>query len=157
MVYDLLRNDEECYRYINYGIEGTDYIITENGKLDYPEGYDSSKDGLGANFWCGRNDDLELTNVTWWDGMDDMISGYDAFAYDYPYESLIIDKSKIEAPMAAMASVLAEYVPQLAWGKYEDPEAAIDEMREKLEAAGYNEVKAAIQADMDAYKASIGQ
>lgn len=157
MVYDLLRNDEECYRLINYGIEGTDYIVTDDGKLDYPEGWDESTDALGSNFWCGRNDDLELSNVSWWDGMDDMIADYDKIAYDYPYESLIVDKNKIEAPMAAMASVLAEYLPQLAWGKYDDPKAAVDEMREKLKAAGYDEVKASIQEDMDVYKSSIGK
>lgn len=157
MVYDLLRNDEECYRLINYGIEGTDYIVTDDGKLDHPEGWDKSTDDLGANFWCGRNDDLELADVNWWDGTDDMIAAYDKIAYDYPYESLIIDKNKIEAQMAAMASVLAEYVPQLAWGKYDDPRAAIDEMREKLKAAGYDEVKASIQEDMDVYKSSIGK
>lgn len=89
--------------------------------------------------------------------MDDMIAGYDKIAYDYPYESLIVDKNKIEAQMAAMASVLSEYVPQLAWGKYDDPKAAVDEMREKLKAAGYDEVKASIQEDMDVYKSSIGK
>lgn len=152
MVYDLLRNDEECYRLINYGIEGTDYIVTDDGKLGYPEGYDTSTDALGSNFWCGRNDDQELTNESWWDGTDDMIAAYDEIAYDYPYEALIVDKTSIEAEMAAMANVLSEYLPQLYWGKYEDPKAAIDEMREKLMAAGYEDVKASIQADMDAYK-----
>lgn len=157
MVYDLLRNDEECYRLINYGIEGTDYLVTDDGKLDRPEGWDKSKDDLAANFWCGRNDDLELTDVNFWDGMDGMIADYDKFAYDYPYESLIVDKNKIEAQMAAMASVLGEYVPQLAWGKYDDPKAAIDEMRQKLKDAGYDEVKASIQADMDLYKTALGE
>ncbi|MDO5337450.1 MAG: ABC transporter substrate-binding protein [Eubacteriales bacterium] len=154
MVYDLLRNDEECYRLINYGIEGTDYIVTEDGKLDYPEGYDSSTDALGANFWCGRNDDLELENSFNWEGTDDMIANYDSFAFEYPYEDLIVDKTSIEAEQAAMANVLAEYLPQLYWGKFDDPHAAIDEMREKLIAAGYEDVKASIQADMDAYVAS---
>ena len=151
MVYDLLRNDEECYRLINYGIEGVDYIITEDGKLDYPEGYDSSTDALGSNFWCGRNDDLELVNSFTWEGADDMIANYDSFAFDYPYEDLIVDKTAIEAEQAAMANVLAEYLPQLYWGKFEDPHAAIDEMRQKLLDAGYEDVKASIQADMDAY------
>ena len=37
MVYDLLRNDEACYRLINYGIEGVSYEIDENGWLVEPE------------------------------------------------------------------------------------------------------------------------
>lgn len=154
MVYDLLRNDEECYRLLNYGIEGTDYIVTDDGKLDYPEGWDRSKDALDSNFWCGRNDDLELENKFWWDGWKGMVEEYNSFAYEYPFENLIIDKNKIEAQQAAFANILSEYIPQLAYGKYEDPRAKIDEMREKLKAAGYDEVKASIQADMDAFKAA---
>lgn len=152
MVYDLLRNDEECYRYINYGVEGTDYIVTEDGKLDYPEGWDEATDKVDANFWCGRNDDLELQNVSWWDGTQDMIDNYDKIAYDYEFENLIIDKNAIETQQAAIANVLSEYLPQLGYGKYDDPHKAIDEMREKIKAAGYEEVKASIQKDIDAFR-----
>ena len=44
MVYDLLRNDEECYRLLNYGIEGEDYIVTEDGQAGQTDGFDSSTD-----------------------------------------------------------------------------------------------------------------
>ena len=40
-VYDLMRNDEEDYTLLNFGIEGTDYVMTDDGKLDRPEGYDA--------------------------------------------------------------------------------------------------------------------
>lgn len=157
MVYDLLRNDEECYRYINYGIEGVDYVLGEDGKFSYPEGYDQSTDALDANFWCGRNDDLELQNASWWDGTKDMIESLNSVAYEYEFENLIIDKNAIEVQQAAMAQVLSEYIPQLSWGKYEDPAAAIDEMREKLKAAGYDDVKASIQQNMDDFLAANGK
>lgn len=153
MVYDLLRNDKECYRLMNYGIEGVDYIVTEDGKLARPEGYDSSTDALESNFWLGRNDDLELQDSTWWEGTQDMIKEYNSYAIDYPYASFVVDKTNIEVAQAAIANVLSEYIPQLAYGKYADPKAAIDEMRKKLKDAGYDEVKADLQAQMDAYKA----
>lgn len=152
MVYDLLRNDKECYDLINYGIEGTDYVLTAEGKIDRPEGWDQSVDSLGANFWCGRNDDLELEDVTWWSEWKDMVAEYNTFAYENPYEAVIIDKTSIEAQQAAMANVLSEYMPQLCAGKYEDPHAAIDEMREKLKAAGYEELKEVIQKNLEQYK-----
>ncbi len=157
MVYDLLRNDEQCYRLINYGIEGTDYIITDDGKLAYPDGYDSSTDALGADYWCGRNDDLELVNSFNWSGQTDMIANLNKIAYDYEYENLIINKDKIDTAQAAIASVLSEYIPQLAWGKFDDPKAKIDEMRAKIKAAGYDDVKASIQADLDAFKQAQGK
>ena len=157
MVYDLLRNDETCYRLINYGIEGVDYTITSDGKLDHPEGWDKSKDSLDSNYWCGRNDDLELQDVQWWDGTKGMIDMYNTFAYDNPYTGLVVDKNSVEAEMSAMASVLSEYIPQLAYGKYPDPKKAVDEMREKLKEAGYDKVKESIQQNMDTYKAALGK
>ena len=83
--------------------------------------------------------------------MDQMIANYNKIAYDYELENLIIDKTSIETQQAALANVLSEYIPQLGFGKYEDPRKAIDEMREKLKAAGYDEVKASIQKNMDAF------
>lgn len=149
MVYDIIRNDEAAYRLLNYGIEGVDYIVTEEGKLGRPEGWDPSLDGLGSNFWAGRMDELELENEENWDGTADFIAYLDSFAYDYEYENLIVDKTYIEAQQAAIANVLSEYMPQLSAGKFENPREAVDEMREKIMSAGYEEVKAAIQADMD--------
>lgn len=157
MVYDLIRNDEEIYRLYNYGIEGVDYIVTADGKLDRPEGWDKSKDSLDTNYWCGRNDDLELNDVTWWSGKDDMIANYKTYEISYPYGKLIIDTSKIETQIAAMADVCGNYIPSIAFGKVEDPAAAVAAFREELKAAGYQEVFDEVQSQLSAYKASEGK
>lgn len=149
MVYDLLRNDEECYRLINYGIEGTDYVIDDDGKLSHPDGYDSSTDALGANFWCGRNDDLELKDSTAWDGTWDLYNELDENAYDYPFEALAFDVDSISATQANIGAVLSEYIPQLAFGKFDDTHAAVDEMIDKINAAGYEDAKASLQSNVD--------
>jgi ABC-type glycerol-3-phosphate transport system substrate-binding protein len=157
MVYDLLRNDETCYRYINYGIEGTDYIITADHKLAYSEGWDQSTDKLDSNFWCGRNDDLELENSFNWSGTKEMIENLNKIAYTYEFENLILNKHEVEAEQAAIANVLSEYLPQLAYGKYDNPREAIDEMRRKIKDAGYDKVKSEFQKDMDEYKKETGK
>jgi putative aldouronate transport system substrate-binding protein len=151
-VYDMLRNDEESYRLINYGIEGTDYVITDDGKLGYPEGYDSSTDSLGSNFWAGRMDEFELDRVTDAPNKQEIYDGLDAVAEDYPYSTLLINKDAIDPTLSAMSSVLTQYVPQLALGKFDDPAAAIAEMRQALKDAGYEDARASIQADLDAWK-----
>ncbi|GAA4783614.1 MULTISPECIES: extracellular solute-binding protein [Microbacterium] len=150
-VYDLIRNDEEDYRLLNYGIEGTDYIVTDEGELDYPEGYDSSTDSLGSNFWAGRMDEYELPKVTDAENKQEIYDALDAVAEDYPYSTLRVNKDAIDPTLAAMGAVLSEYIPQLQYGKFDDPEAAIDEMRQKLLDAGYEDALASIQADLDAW------
>ncbi|MDI6943185.1 ABC transporter substrate-binding protein [Microbacterium barkeri] len=150
-VYDMLRNDEESYRLINYGIEGTDYVITDDGKLDNPEGYDPSTDALGANFWAGRMDEYELPRVTDAENKQELYDQLDAEAKDYPYSTLLFNKDAIDPTLAAMGAVFSEYIPQLQYGKFDDPEAAIEEMRQKLRDAGYEDALASVQADMDAW------
>lgn len=157
MVYDLLRNDEECYRLLNYGIEGEDYLVTEDNKLDRPEGWDMSVDALDSNFWMGRNDDLELQDVTWWDGTQDFWNELSSFAYQYPFENLILDTKAIESKQAAIANVLSKYMPQIVYGQADDPVAIVDEMRVELKAAGYDEVRESLQKDLDEFVEENGE
>ncbi|GAB2617083.1 hypothetical protein GCM10027067_31210 [Pseudactinotalea suaedae] len=155
-MYELIRNDEECYRLLNFGIEGTDYIVTDDGFLDFPEGYDSSTDSLGANFWGGRMDEFELPRVTDAPNKQELFDQLDADAKDYPYSTLLINKDPIDPILAAMGSVFSEYIPQLQYGKFADPEAAIAEMRQKLLDAGYEDALASVQADLDAWAQNQG-
>ena len=53
--------------------------------------------------------------------------------------------------VAAMGAVLSEYIPQLNYGKFDDPAKAIKEMRQKLKDAGYEDVRASLQKDVDAW------
>jgi ABC-type glycerol-3-phosphate transport system substrate-binding protein len=150
-VYDLLRNDEDDYRLINYGIEGVDYVIEDDGKLGYPEGYDSSTDGLGANFWAGRMDEFELTRVTDAPNKEEIYEDLGKVAREYPYSTLIINLDAIDPTLAAISGVLSEYIPQLQYGKFADPAAAIAEMRQKLKDVGFEDAMASVQADLDAW------
>jgi len=155
-VYDLIRNDKEDYMLFNYGIEGVDYTINADGVLERPAGWDSSTMSLGTDFWWGRNDAFEPKLATQAPNKDAIIAELDKTAKDYPYSTLIFNKSAIDPTLAAIASVLSEYIPQLAYGKYDDPAAAIAEMRQKLKDAGYEDARASIQADMDAWVTARG-
>ena len=57
----------------------------------------------------------------------------------------------IDPTLAAMGAVLSEYIPQLQYGKFDDPAAAIEEMRQKLTDAGYEDARDSLQADIDAW------
>lgn len=154
MMYDLIRFDEKVYRLINYGIEGTDYIITDDGKLGRPEGYDDTKDGLGINFWYGRNDDLEIPNSGTYSGWKEIFDEYDKVANDYALEKFVFDQSNVSTQMSAITDVCNTYIPQIAWGKNSDPEKTVQEFRDALKNAGIEDVLQEIQTQLDALKAS---
>ena len=80
-----------------------------------------------------------------------VVGALDKVARDYPYSTLIIDKSSIDPTLAAMGAVLSEYIPQLNYGKFDDPAKAIKEMRQKLKDAGYEDVRASLQKDVDVW------
>ncbi|WP_203567718.1 DUF3502 domain-containing protein [Aestuariimicrobium ganziense] len=154
-VYELIRNDEECYHLINYGIEGSDYIL-KDGKRARPEGWDPSKDGLGANFWGGRMDNLEIPDETTPPKRDEWFKELEGMSTDYPYSTLVLNKDAINSSLASMGSVLSKYIPQLQYGKFADPEKAITDMRAELKQAGYDDVKTALQTDMDTWAKEKG-
>ena len=157
MVYDLIRNDEECYRLFNYGIEGTNYIVTADGKLDRPEGYDKDTMEYPGFFWWGRNDSLELTNATWYTGKDQIYADFNSYAIDYPYSQLVFNTDDIAPTMANLSEIYTSYVTAIAFGKAGDPEQAVADFRKAMNDAGYEDVKAVIQAQLTEHKAYLGK
>ena len=78
MVYDLLRNDPEIYRLMQYGIEGEMYSLDENGYIVRPEGFNDSTDGVSLNWWWGRRDELELRSADRdWEAIDALYAKYE--------------------------------------------------------------------------------
>lgn len=148
-VYDLIRNDKTDYDLLNFGIEGTDYVLAADGKIDYPKGYDSSKDALGTDFWGGRMDEFEPGKVTDAPNKAEIYKSLDTVAKVYPFSTLRVKKDQIDPTLTAIAGVLSEYIPQLEFGKEKDPAAMIAEMRKKLRDAGFEDAMKSIQSDLD--------
>ncbi len=64
MVYDLLRNDAECYDLFNYGQKGVQWDVNDEGLRIVPESYNPDTESITTNFWWGRNDLLEIRDAT---------------------------------------------------------------------------------------------
>lgn len=155
MAYDLIRNDEQIYHLINYGIEGVQYEM-KDGKRDLPAGYDDAKDSFSANFWGGRVDKFEIPSVTTWDQLEEtLFAEYDKIKKPYPYGQFVFDKTPVEAELTAITQVSSELGPAITYGKAGDPAQAVEQLRSKLKTAGYDKVLAEMQRQMDEYKKLI--
>ncbi|MEO3946569.1 DUF3502 domain-containing protein [Gorillibacterium sp. CAU 1737] len=152
MAYDLIRNNEQIYHLINYGMEGVQYEI-KDGKRVLPEGYNETNDAFYSDFWGGRMDKFEIPSVTVWDKIGDVYAQYDKIKKPYLYGQFVFDKTNVEAELTAISQVSSELGPAIAYGKAGDPVKAVDEFRAKLKTAGYDKVKAELQKQLDAYKA----
>ena len=147
MVYDILRNDEECYRLLNYGIEGVQYVINDEGMLAKPSGYNAEKDGIVTNFWWGRRDEYEIKDSSFaWDDYEALLKNYDYIAKDYPWDGVSFARPEINDKIQGITKVCDKYVPLIAYGQYDvTPEEEVRLFREELKAAGIEEVTEELQ------------
>ena len=154
-VYDLLRNDKECYCLFNYGIEGRQYELTIDGYRRKPAGYSEDKDGIVTDFWWGRNDDLEIRDSRGaWDKFDEICAVYDKVKLDYPYGQIVWDVDAINSELSNISDVWSNYMGRICYGKMDDPEAYVAEFRDALRKAGIEKVIASLQAQLDAFNAT---
>ena len=152
MVYDLIRNDPECYRLFNYGVEGVSYEITEDGMRKTPDGYNSATDGISVNYWWGRNDDLEIKDATMnWDAIEKLYKEYDSIKIDYPYGQFVPNVDDIQSKIDNINDIHTTYMKQIAFGKYKGTaEEIVAEYQDALKKAGIDDVTAELQAQFDA-------
>lgn len=153
MVYDLLRNDPDCYKLLCYGIQGVSWDLDESGLRILPEGYNQDTDNINGttNYWWGRNDDLEIRDASRnWDEIDKLYDEYDKIKIEYPYGQFVADVDLIQSQINNINEIHTNYMKQIAFGKYTGTaEDIVAEYQAALEAAGINEVTAELQRQFD--------
>lgn len=154
MVYDLLRNDPECYKLFCYGLEGVSYEITDDGLRTTPASYNQDTDNINGttNYWWGRNDDLEIKDASRdWDKIDALYAEYDKIKIEYPYGQFVADVDNIRSQISNINEINTNYMKQIAFGKYNgSAEDIVAEYQAALKAAGIDEVTAELQRQFDA-------
>ena len=151
MVYDLLRNDPEIYRLMQYGIEGDMYTLDEEGYIVRPEGWNDSTMGVSMNWWWGRRDELELRSSDRdWDVIDALYAQYDAVKINYPYGRVVFELSNIQMYLDNLSNVYNTYMPRIVFGLVDDPAAFVAEFRQQMQDAGIEIVMEEVQRQINA-------
>lgn len=153
MVYDILRNDPECYRLLRYGIEGVQYELSGGGMLQKPSGYNADRDSIVTNFWWGRRDVLEIPDSSYaWDDYYKLIDEYEHVAIDYPWDGIAFATPKIKDDVEKILEICNEYIPEISYAQYEGtPEEEVAEFRKKLKDAGFENVTRELQLILNTY------
>lgn len=150
-ILELIRTDQEFYETFVFGIKGTNWDVDDEGYKKEPDGYDKATTEYYSDWWGGRMDEFELKSRDEWPGIYDMWADLDTKVQPFPYGNFVIDRTNIEAELTALGQVTETYGPAIDFGKTPDVEAAIEDYRNALKAAGYDKVLAELQAQMDAY------
>ncbi len=153
MVYDLIRNDPDCYRLFNYGIQGVSWDLNDEGMRITPEGYNSDTDNINGitNYWWGRNDDLEIRDAQKnWDAIDKLYAEYDSLKIDYPYGQFVPDVENIKGNIENINTIYEKYMKQISYGKYSGTaEDIVAQFQAELKAAGIDDVTAELQKQIN--------
>ena len=151
MVYDLLRNDAECYDLINYGQKGVQWDVNDEGLRTVPESYNSDTESITTNFWWGRNDLLEIRDATKdWDKIDVMYKELEDASIGYPYGKFVANVDDIQSYINNIGEVNTNYMKQIASGKYTGTaEEIVAEYQQALKDAGMDIVIEELQKQLN--------
>ena len=141
-----LYTNAELQTILNYGVEGADYVVNEEGFLTYPE---DTTDIYHPNVAAFMQNEF-ITPV--WEGNEATIWEDTKAMNDNATRSLAMgfsfDRTNVSAEYTALNNVYEEYRYQIEYG-FVEPEAGIAEMVEKMEAAGLEKYIAEKQSQLN--------
>ena len=124
---ELTYTDKEIANLIIWGIEGRDYVMTEDGHAAYPDGPDASKDSYESLDWeLEQNQNADVS----------------------PAMGFSFDSSKYTTQYTAVRNVLSQYLPGIFCGSV-DPNTEIPKMIDALNAAGYQDILSGKQEQLN--------
>lgn len=152
---NLMYTDADLVNLMTYGIEREDYVKHEDGRIGYPEGKDittvgynqaSMLWGMGNEFiahvWETNPADIWGQTKAW------NKTGVVSEAFGFVFNSNPVANEK-----ASVQNVYNQYTMSLECGIV-DPDTILDEMVEKLNAAGLDKIIAEKQRQLDAWAAA---
>ena len=153
MVLNLMYSDEELYQLMQYGIEGVNYTLDEDGRRlpQDLEQYPESDYQFFSNLWGCRKDKFEISSVTENPNKEEFYAAREKIEKPAPLSGFAFDSVPIQSQLAALSDVCTRYMPLLTYGMAADVEKTVSDFRNDLKVAGYDTVLGEIQRQIDEY------
>ncbi len=151
---ELYTNTDIC-NLLAYGIEGTHYQITDEGKAAPAEGITLENSGYSCGFinvWVLPNTLNIHTSYTSADGFADLLRSYDANAIKSGALGCVFDSTNVTNEYTACVNVFEKYYYAIMSGSM-DTESTLETFKAELKAAGEDVVIAEKQTQLDAFLA----
>lgn len=152
---DLLYEDAEVANLIEWGIEGRDYVVNEDGTVSPPDGFDSASVPYPGGY---------INIPSSYCGLEYVAAGTTEESIDFGVENIynaprvrsfgfVFDPTNVSAQYASVNNVIIQYYSGLDCGSV-DPETTIPAFNQALKDAGIDEIIAEKQAQYDAWRAA---
>lgn len=156
---DLLMEDPS-YVYLDYfGIEGKNYVITSDDKIDLPEGVTAETNTYppdAAGFWF-VNKDLFKPMATWTDSYIELQNKLKDYLVPVTYLGFTFNSENIKTEVANIKNVSTQYAQPIFIGAINDVDSAFDTLDKKLKAAGIDKAKAEVEKQAAEFLAAKNQ
>ncbi len=154
---NLIYTDSFVYNTILYGIEGEDYVMTDDQHWAYPEGLDQNTVSYTVATSYGLIGSERLSYLQAGNTMEEVLVRLqqNAEATSSPFYGFVFDPANVSNEMTALQNVYAQYMPGLICGSV-DTESTIAAFNEALYAAGLEKVIAEKQTQLDAWITTQG-
>ena len=156
MFINLMHTDADIANLLVWGIEGTHHKAVGTSGIG-----EKIVEALPDNAWTSAALPWTLGSVyIHWLGSNEPENKHEMFqlskTQSAPHVTLgyrFTKKADYQPQYAALSNIMTEYDKVLATGAVKDFDASYKEFMDKMKAAGLDEVKAALQADLDAFLA----
>lgn len=149
---EVLYTDKEICTLLADGIEGTHYVVNDDGTISFPEGKTAADCGYGMaeGYWIvpysGNTYPLDINGPTFF---EDLIT-FNKETLKTKAFGFAFDTTPVTDQYAACLSVMDKYYQPLMSGAV-DVQSTIDQAKGELEAAGINEIIAEKQKQLDEF------
>lgn len=159
MALDLIMEDPAYDYLVYFGIEGKNYVITDDGKVGLPEGVTSETNTYppdAAGFWF-TNKDVFKPMASWSQEYADLKASLKDKLITPVYSSLTFNSENVKTQSANVANVSTQYAYPIYIGAVKNVDKAFDTLIDKLQKAGINDIKKELQKQADAYMQNMGK
>ena len=146
--------DERIVNLLIYGIPGRDFVLSEDGYAGYPEGEDASTVPYTAQLSCGTLGNFFLMYPTEGTNKESLAWELEQnqSAKTSPAMGFTFDASPFRTQYTAVKNVISQYLSGLLCGSV-DPETELPKFISALNDAGYQDILAGKQEQLDAWAA----
>ena len=153
---NLTYTDPDVINTMLYGLEGVDYVKNDDGTVSYPEGQDASTVPYTAQLSCGVLGNFFIQWPLEGSGSEESLKWEDEQNHNAPSSPAMgfsFDSSSVQTQYTAVSNVIQQYLPGIACGSV-DTDTALAEFRQALKDAGYDDILAAKQQQLDEWAAA---
>lgn len=147
---NLTFSDPDVINLLIYGIKDRDYVMDEEGYVNYPEGQDASSVPYTAQLSCGTLGNFFLMHPMEGTKKESLVweEEQNRLAKKSPAMGFTFDSSEVKTEYTAVSNVIQQYLPGLLCGSV-DPEVMIPEFRKRLSETGLDTIIEAKQKQLN--------